>query len=92
MLLARGKDGELAAALAVLHLDVFALLDLRAESGQLLETWAMKGGGAESQPHSQRDAAAGAVCDWTSLDSGLPPETPSLLHAEPGLSGGPDLR
>lgn len=38
VLLVGGQDGELAAALTVLHLDVLALLDLRAESGQVLET------------------------------------------------------
>lgn len=33
VLLARCQDGELAAALAVLHLDVLALLDLQVEAG-----------------------------------------------------------
>lgn len=48
VLLARRQDGELAAALAVLHLDVLALLDLRAEGGQALGTWARNGRGSRS--------------------------------------------
>lgn len=48
VLLACGQDGELAAILAVLHLDVFAFLDLGAESGAALEIWARKQRGFQS--------------------------------------------
>lgn len=88
VLLACGQDGELAAALAGLHFDVLALLDLR-QSGQVLEMWARKGKGLRLPlpiPWGmQLCQLSGFV--WT---LGLP-QGPSLLYPEPSLPGGPDL-
>ena len=52
VLLARCPDGELAALLAVLHLDVFAVLDLGAESGAGAGDLSQKGRGLQATPHT----------------------------------------
>lgn len=53
MLLAGRQDGELAAALAVFQLDVLALLDLRAESGQGLGHGQERNGAPTLTAHSE---------------------------------------
>lgn len=77
VLLARSQDGELAARLAVLHLDVLAVLDLRAEAGRALEDRLVP------SPHS-RDVARQAAA----LPSPLPSGRPEPGWAEQGGLGG----
>lgn len=81
VLLARSQDGELAASLAVLHLDILALLDLE-----------MEGGAAAGDSGQERKRAPswlflqGTLLDklWGSLsclDSEFPPK-PLLSHPQ----------
>ena len=52
VLLARRPDGELAALLTVLHLDVLAVLDLGAERGAGAGDLSQKGRGLQATPHT----------------------------------------